>query len=65
MQLATIVQEFFVTNSILDPSTEERFQQFLSQKATRYKQRTLLQHALFCAKLIYIACSLLSKVPIM
>lgn len=37
MQLATLVQEFFVTNSILDPTSEERFQQFLSQKATKYR----------------------------
>ncbi|KAL3147020.1 Heat shock protein 90-5, chloroplastic [Trebouxia sp. C0009 RCD-2024] len=34
-QLATIVQEFFATNSILDPQAEQRFQQFLTQKATR------------------------------
>ena len=43
VQLATIVQEFFVTNSILDPTTEQRFQQFLSQKATRYWLACLVQ----------------------
>ena len=54
-QLATIVQEFFVTNSILEPQTEERFQQFLSQKATRYQTctsglNTLAMHHSTCVK---------------
>ena len=35
VQLATIVQEFFAMNSILEPQTEARFQEFLSQKASR------------------------------
>lgn len=54
-QLATIVQEFFVTNSILDPQTEERFQQFLSQKATRSypKLEGLLDFLLFLYKIAW------------
>lgn len=35
LQLATVVQEFFAMNSILDPQTEGRFQEFLSQKASK------------------------------
>ena len=35
LQLAMSVQEFFGMNSILDPQTEERFREFLAQKAQR------------------------------
>lgn len=54
-QLATLVQEFFVTNSILDPSTEDRFQQFLSQKASRSypKLEGLLDFFLFLYKIAW------------
>lgn len=54
-QLATLVQEFFSTNSILEPQTEERFQQFLSQKANRSypKLEGLLDFLLFLYKIAW------------